>query len=155
MEWSLNFFLSCMNIYIYIRDGAEPEYGIRKGTNNVVFTNTYFKQILEKIFVFGNKKTVISKSCVFSWDRSTCPDEWVSDVQSGEGKIIKAVTDTGCSTHLHSPHSNSSAEWKNCVTILFNRFLYLNWVPKAIYNFQEAEFDRDIISLRCNRVNQP
>ncbi len=32
--------------YIYIRGGAEPEYGIRKGTNNVFFTNTYFEQIL-------------------------------------------------------------------------------------------------------------
>ncbi len=33
-------------LWVLIRGGAEPEYGIRKGTNNVFFTNTYFEKIL-------------------------------------------------------------------------------------------------------------
>jgi len=53
-----------MCMYFHSRGGAESEYGIRKGTNNVFFTNTYSEQILKKIFVFGNKKYFISKSCV-------------------------------------------------------------------------------------------
>lgn len=51
-----------MQNIVCTRGGAE--YGIRKGTNNVFFTNTYSEQILKKIFVFGNKKYFISKSCV-------------------------------------------------------------------------------------------
>ncbi len=41
-------FLHRISIFVLManRGGAEPEYGIRKGTNNVFFTNTYFEQIL-------------------------------------------------------------------------------------------------------------
>lgn len=59
-----NFLSPEQSTFFHTGDGAEPEFGIQKGTNNMIFTNTDFKQLL-KLFVFRNKKNIYQKA-VFS-----------------------------------------------------------------------------------------
>lgn len=61
-------FVSCCFFYIGPFTLYCGFYGIRKSTNNVIFTNTYFEQIadLKKYICVWEPEKHISKSCISS-----------------------------------------------------------------------------------------
>lgn len=67
-----------LHSFFFSRGGAKPIHGIQKGTNNLLLKNIYFKQVLQKPFIPGNKKNFISENYVSLWDWSAC--EWRSRV---------------------------------------------------------------------------
>lgn len=139
------------------RYGAEPEYGIRKSANNVFFFFCFcfwfvfgffwffyeylIRTNILKIFIFANKRNFISKA---AFPHETAMHaRWLS-----EWVTCKDVTDTRCCTQQQRRHGWAKKEWTASL-VLLNWFLYLNRVLEGVYNFQEAEFDREINPLRC------
>ena len=113
----------------------------------ILISNKYLKKY---ICIQEQQKYFIKKLRFLM--RPQCMPGWVSEWRSGVGGV-KEVTDTSCSTQQQ--RRLCWAKRHNCITIFFflNRFLYLNWVPEAVYNFREAEFDREVIPWRCISVD--